>query len=509
MQSGASDAKKRRYDRQLRLWGEHGQHAMEECSICLINGSATGTETLKNLVLPGIGSFTVVDGAEVTERDLGNNFFLDEACIGMQRAQCVTQMLKELNEFVSGSYIAEDISEVLAARPDFLHAFTLVIATQMSQADLKSVAAICAARKLPLMVVHTYGFLGYLRLDLGEHQVVEAHPDHPFPDIRILHPPAALRAYVDTHYADLGALDSKGFAHTPWAVLLIKAVDAWKAANAGALPTAYKQKKEVKALVEAMRRTDVQNDTNIDEALAAINTSLNVPSPSSSVAKILDGSRAKMSALVAEQRHSSLADSDDAATGVTPTPKAVLAFWLMAAATERFVKTEGGGLLPIVGTIPDMTAETTTYVALQQIYAAQAASDLAAVQAYAREMAAIEGLPADLVDVDELKRFCKNAHALQVVPYRPLAAEWGAGAGGDAAEPPSGLSAHLASALGADKPTADGAAAAAPNATKGGGGGATAAVAKPKGKGKAAAAKPSFAGAKTDVGGLAADYGAF
>ena len=50
-----ANAKRRRYDRQLRLWGEHGQAAMEDSSICLINGSATGAETLKNLVLPGEG----------------------------------------------------------------------------------------------------------------------------------------------------------------------------------------------------------------------------------------------------------------------------------------------------------------------------------------------------------------------------------------------------------------------------------------------------------------------
>ena len=49
----ADDAKKKRYDRQLRLWGEHGQEAMEECSVCLLNASACGSETLKNLVLPG------------------------------------------------------------------------------------------------------------------------------------------------------------------------------------------------------------------------------------------------------------------------------------------------------------------------------------------------------------------------------------------------------------------------------------------------------------------------
>ena len=36
-----------------RLWGEHGQQELETASVCLINATAAGTETLKNLVLPG------------------------------------------------------------------------------------------------------------------------------------------------------------------------------------------------------------------------------------------------------------------------------------------------------------------------------------------------------------------------------------------------------------------------------------------------------------------------
>jgi len=43
----------KRYDRQIRLWGEEGQIALGATSICLLNATATGTETLKNLVLPG------------------------------------------------------------------------------------------------------------------------------------------------------------------------------------------------------------------------------------------------------------------------------------------------------------------------------------------------------------------------------------------------------------------------------------------------------------------------
>lgn len=37
----------------FRLWGDHGQEALEGAKICLINASATGTEILKNLILPG------------------------------------------------------------------------------------------------------------------------------------------------------------------------------------------------------------------------------------------------------------------------------------------------------------------------------------------------------------------------------------------------------------------------------------------------------------------------
>ena len=550
------NAKRKRYDRQLRLWGEHGQAAMEDCSICLLNGSATGTETLKNLVLPGIGSFTVVDGADVTISDLGNNFFLEEEQIGKKRAECVTALLQELNEHVSGSYVNEDISEVLAARPDFLNSFTMVIATQMtSQETLKQVSALCAARKLPLLIVHTYGFLGYLRMDLGEHQVrsrpyppprtqeraarafapappavipgrdfsyvprvfhvstmslhtfalpseafdgdvvvpaahartactrmdarlrahltprvrvplssrslgcvaswqvVESHPANPFPDVRILQPPAALRELIDTQYADLSGLANNVFAHIPWAILLVKAVDQWKAANGGALPTAYKQKKEVRALVEAMRRVDMQADQNIDEAISAVNTALNIPAPSSSIKKILSEARAKLAALVAEGHQAvGIGDGDDspaASAALSSSRKTQLSFWLMAAATERFVAAEGGGMLPLVGTIPDMTADTSTYVNLQHIYAQQAAADVANVQAYVREICTTEGLNADdLVSSDDLKRFCKNAHSLWSHVYVSAAAEYPLPTGeGGATASSSSLASTLSSAL--------------------------------------------------------------
>ena len=107
----APTAKEKKYDRQLRLWAASGQQALEESHILLVvsanrdAGSASivaGVETLKNLVLPGIGSFTLADSAKVTEADLGINFFLRSQSLGHSRAEECRILLQELNPDVSG-----------------------------------------------------------------------------------------------------------------------------------------------------------------------------------------------------------------------------------------------------------------------------------------------------------------------------------------------------------------------------------------------------------------------
>lgn len=41
-----------KYDRQMRLWGGHGQALLESSRVCALGTSALICETLKNLVLP-------------------------------------------------------------------------------------------------------------------------------------------------------------------------------------------------------------------------------------------------------------------------------------------------------------------------------------------------------------------------------------------------------------------------------------------------------------------------
>jgi len=123
--------KTQKYDRQLRLWGEHGQEALEKASVCLIHGTPTGTEILKNLILPGVGSFTVIDGKLVEGRDLGNNFFLEKKNIGKPRAACVTELLQELNRDVRGRFVQSDPIAMIESNINFFKDYTIVIANSV------------------------------------------------------------------------------------------------------------------------------------------------------------------------------------------------------------------------------------------------------------------------------------------------------------------------------------------------------------------------------------------
>jgi molybdopterin/thiamine biosynthesis adenylyltransferase len=119
-----------KYDRQVRIWGAHGQSKLETAQICMLGAGPVATEAMKNLVLGGIASFTIVDHRTVQERDLGNNFFFDHEALGQGRAEAATRLLCELNENVNGSFSDEVLQDLLKASRDYFKGFSLVIATE-------------------------------------------------------------------------------------------------------------------------------------------------------------------------------------------------------------------------------------------------------------------------------------------------------------------------------------------------------------------------------------------
>ena len=69
----------------------------------MIGATATSTSTLKNLVLPGIGHFTILDPNDVAVEDVGNNFFLAVESIGRPKAVETSRWLSELNDGVDSA----------------------------------------------------------------------------------------------------------------------------------------------------------------------------------------------------------------------------------------------------------------------------------------------------------------------------------------------------------------------------------------------------------------------
>jgi hypothetical protein len=157
------------------LWAATGQSALESARILVIGASATSTSILKNLVLPGIGHFTILDHATVSPADAGNNFFLEgPASIGKNRAEEAVRLLRELNDSVDGVADTRDIRSVLADAQgrSWIAGFTLVIAHNLPNDLLTSLAGMLwKDRDAPaLMAVRSAGFLAEFSIQFHEHQ---------------------------------------------------------------------------------------------------------------------------------------------------------------------------------------------------------------------------------------------------------------------------------------------------------------------------------------------------
>lgn len=390
-------AKRVKYDRQLRLWDDHGQFALEAAHVCLINATATGTEILKSLVLPGIGAFTILDGAKVTGEDAGNNFFLSRESIGKSRAQVATENLLELNPDVRGEYNEETVEYILQAEPNFFQRFTVVIATDIEERSLIQLSEKLWDLGIPLIVCIAYGMIGYLRLQFRDRTVIETRPENEFHDLRLDRPFPALKQYFDS--VDLDKLTDQEHAHVPYVVVLSKYLESWKSNNSGEIPKNSKEKNMFKTeVMKGMRKKE--EEENFLEACRAVNTALTKTTVKGDIKDILN---------------------NPLCANLTNESKS---FWILVKALKEFVENEGEGCLPVRGVIPDMTSDTQNYVKLQNIYKEKAEEDAHIIFLRVQEILSKLGKSLNSITEQEIKVFCKNAHCLRVLCGRSLKDEY-------------------------------------------------------------------------------------
>ncbi|XP_050901252.1 NEDD8-activating enzyme E1 regulatory subunit AXR1 isoform X2 [Lathyrus oleraceus] len=382
-----------KYDRQLRIWGDQGQAALEKSNICLLNCGPTGSETLKNLVLGGIGSITVVDGSKVEVGDLGNNFLVDESSLGQSKAKCVCSFLQELNDAVKAKYVEEYPDALIETNPSFFSQFTLVVATQLVESSMVKLDRICRNANVILIFARSYGLTGFVRISLKEHTVIESKPEHFLDDLRLNNPWPELKRFAEGF--DLNVQDPVVHKHIPYVVILVKMADEWAKNHGGRLPSTREEKKEFKELLKA--GMVAQDEDNYKEA---IESSFKVFAPRGiKLQQMLNDSSAEVDS-----------SSSD--------------FWVLVAALKDFVTNEGGGEAPLEGSIPDMTSSTEQYVNLQNIYQAKAEADILAIERVARNTLKKIGRDPNSIPRATVKSFCKNARKLKVCRYRLIEDEF-------------------------------------------------------------------------------------
>ncbi|KAJ1947962.1 hypothetical protein EC988_005372, partial [Linderina pennispora] len=266
--STAATDKAQRYDRQLRLWQETGQQALETARVNVFGSSALAAESLKNLILPGIGEFVVIDDATVGEQDVLTNFFVAPADLGKPRAEAIVEQLTELNPDVRGSAVVKSAESALET--DILESATLVIACGLPAHTVQRISRLCWERNIALVVADTAGFAARLRTAIPEHAVVESHEELA-PDLRIQAPFPGLAEHSDS--IDLDTLDHVDLAHVPYVVLMLKALRSWATANGREVrrdtAITYAEKRKIKEEILGMAPN--MDEENFREAHDKVN----------------------------------------------------------------------------------------------------------------------------------------------------------------------------------------------------------------------------------------------
>ncbi|KAF2756056.1 hypothetical protein EJ05DRAFT_539868 [Pseudovirgaria hyperparasitica] len=157
------------YDRQIRLWGVQAQEKIRNANVLLVNIRALGNEVAKNLVLAGIASLTIIDGAIVTEEDLGSHFSISTADVGKNRALAAQPQLQKLNPRVA---IYTDIEDVTLKGPEYFAPFDVTIATDLNFNTFSQLSAAARLSNRPFYAAGVHGLYGFIFADLIQHDFV-------------------------------------------------------------------------------------------------------------------------------------------------------------------------------------------------------------------------------------------------------------------------------------------------------------------------------------------------
>ncbi|KAJ8593822.1 hypothetical protein M405DRAFT_872402 [Rhizopogon salebrosus TDB-379] len=167
------------YDRQIRLWGLEAQQRMRNATILVIRLRGTATETIKNIVLAGIGKLVIFDWEEVSEEDLGAGFFYRDEDVGKKRVDAAKARIEALNPLVSVQAMRHPTLLERESLDALVMSVDLVCVTDWDREGLIKINEVCRRFGKPFYTGGTFGLLGYIFCDLLKHDYIS--PDRSAP----------------------------------------------------------------------------------------------------------------------------------------------------------------------------------------------------------------------------------------------------------------------------------------------------------------------------------------
>jgi amyloid beta precursor protein binding protein 1 len=119
----------------------------------VLGTSSAVSETLKNLVLPGVGHFTIVDDVVVSHADFGHEFFVTRQDIGRPKCEVICEMMTEMNPDVKGSFRDQSIDVFVHEEEALLKSSQLVIAVDLTVSQAERLSKILETVNVPLILI--------------------------------------------------------------------------------------------------------------------------------------------------------------------------------------------------------------------------------------------------------------------------------------------------------------------------------------------------------------------
>lgn len=91
---------------------------------------------------------------------------------------------------------------------------------------------------------------------------------------------------------------------------------------------------------------------------------------------------------------------------------------------KDFIEQDNNGWCPLAGTIPDMTADTESYINLQNVYRQKALHDGDLVNKRAQQLLRELNLPSEMIKEKDVKLFCREFNTIAALKGSSIADEY-------------------------------------------------------------------------------------